>query len=1055
VVQSGDNNVLNYPYFFNGGGVGVGDINNDGLVDVYFSGNQLPNRLYLNKGDFQFEDITEKAGVGAKEGWKTGVTMADINSDGLLDIYVSRSAMGDSTLRKNLLYINNGDLTFSEKADAFGIADNSYSTQASFFDYDKDGDLDLFVLNHSLPQYGGFSKLIGNLKNKKSKKFGSKLYKNTNGKYTDASTEARLINNVLSFGLGIAVSDLNADGWPDLYISNDFNEEDYMYLNNQDGTFRNVIRDATGHVSLFSMGSDIADINNDALPDIFTLDMMPETNERIKLSSGDDNYDKYQMLINAGFHHQSMRNMLQLNNGNGTFSEVGQLAGISNTDWSWSALFADFDGDGWKDLFVSNGYEKDYTNMQFLKFTVDEQMKAREKGTAVDFKLILDKMPAIEVGNYFFRNNGDITFTKENENWGLTKKFKSNGAAYADLDNDGDQDLLINVMNGLAGVFKNNTVELKKGAFLKIDLQKSNSRDLVYGTKVFVHTLDRHQFFEFNPDRGFQSCMYTPLSIGINNATAVDSIRIIWPDNKTRLYKNLSPKDVFAPAHAEANETYSYQHNIKPVFETADALNWQHIKIDTNDFKRQYLLPKIYSQSGPRMASGDVDGDGLVDIYVCGGKGQSGALIMQQKNGTFKSKSISSFEKDKGFHDEDAVFFDADNDKDQDLYVVSGGYFLDNKSSFLQDRLYRNDGKGNFTPAQNVLPVEKLAGSCAIPIDFDSDGDLDLFVGSRITPGQYPITPASMLLENNGKGEFTDVTNKVAPGLLHAGMVCDAVAADVNNDKRQDLIVSGEWMPVKIFINQNGKFKDATNQWFNQSTSGWWNTLLVDDFDNDGDIDVIGGNYGANNQYHVSASRPATLVYKDFNNDGQVDPFFCYYVGDKSYPYASRDEALGQVAFLKPRFIDYVAFANATMETMFKPEELKDTTVLRADFLKTSYFENIDGKFEVKNLPVQAQFSPVHAMVSCDVDNDGDKDVIMGGNETNVRVRIGKSDANEGVLLINNGKGNFQYVDQRKSGLDLKGDVRDMIVIKSPHDTYLVCGITGSNIKIDKLTTAR
>ncbi len=543
VIQDQENHVLNYPYYFNGGGVAVGDINNDGLEDVYFSGNRVPNRLYLNKGNFQFEDITEKAGVKVGEGWKTGVLMADVNQDGWIDIYVCRSAMADSVLRKNLLFINNGDLTFTEKADEFGVADNSYSTHASFFDYDKDGDLDLFVLNHSLPKYAGFNNMLVNFKKQKGSKFQSKLYQNNQGKFSDVSEKAGIINNLLSFGLGLAVSDINQDGWADVYVSNDFNEEDYLYINNQDGTFKNTIRDATGHVSLFSMGSDVADVNNDALPDIFTLDMLPESNERIKLSSGDDNYDKYRILINSGFHHQSMRNMLQLNNGDGTFSEIGQLMGISNTDWSWSSLFADFDGDGWKDLFISNGYEKDYTNMQFLKYTVDERLKSRETGIAPDVNQIIGQMPSIQVGNFLFKNNGDLTFAKKSEEWGISRLFKSNGAAYADLDNDGDLDLLINTMNEKSVLYRNTASENKKANFLKVDLRKSNPKRIIEGAKVIVYDSGGIQYQEFSSVRGFQSSMYVPLTFGLSNQSVVDSIRVIWADNKTELMKNVSVKN--------------------------------------------------------------------------------------------------------------------------------------------------------------------------------------------------------------------------------------------------------------------------------------------------------------------------------------------------------------------------------------------------------------------------------------------------------------------------------------------------------------------------------
>jgi hypothetical protein len=1046
VVQSGDNNVLNYPYYFNGGGVSIGDINNDDLPDIYFTGNQVPNKLYLNKGNFEFEDITESAGVAAASGWKTGVTMTDVNQDGWLDIYVCRSAMGDSILRENLLFINNGNSTFTEKAKAFGIADNSYSTHASFFDYDKDGDLDLFVLNHSLPQYGGFSKLMGTLKNKKGSKFGSKLYQNTDGKFTDISEKAGIINNVLSFGLGLAVADLNQDGWSDLYISNDFNEEDYLYINNQDGTFKNVIRDATGHVSLFSMGSDVADINNDALPDIFTLDMMPETNERIKLSSGDDNYDKYQLLINAGFHHQSMRNMLQLNNGDGTFSEIGQLAGISNTDWSWASLFADFDGDGYKDLYVSNGYEKDYTNMQFLKFTVDEQMKARQRGSSPDLKLILDRMPSIQEGNFLFKNNGDLTFTKKTTDWGISRKFKSNGAAYADLDNDGDPDLVINAMNEPSVIYKNNSVENNHATFVTIDLRKQNPNQIITGTKIYAYQGDSTQYEEFSPVHGFQSCMYVPVNIGVHRTSFVDSVKIIWPDGKTQIVKNVPSQKVLAPRYEGAKESKAIKVTAKPLFTPAKVIEWKHTPADINDFKKQFMLPRLYSSSGPKMATGDVNKDGLQDVYICGPKDEAGALFLQQPDGTFSNKKIKAFEKDKSHQDEDAVFFDADNDHDLDLYVVSGGYGFDPKDPLLQDRLYLNNGSANFTRELNVLPADLLAGSCVEAIDVDGDKDIDLFVGSRVVPGQYPVAPASMFLVNDGKGKFTNEIKQVAPTLEYAGMVCDAQAADLNKDGKADLIVTGEWMPVMVMINTGRQLTDEKGRWFSTSTKGLWNCVIAEDFDLDGDPDLIAGNYGLNNQFHVTPGQPATLVYKDFNNDGQVDHFLCYYVNGKSYPYASRDEALGQVSFLKTRFPDYTTYANTTLETIFTTEELKGSMKLQADLLNTVYLENNGNGFAIRELPVQAQFSPAYAITAFDVDKDGDQDLVVGGNETNVRVRIGKSDANRGFVFVNDGKGKFSYSPQLLSGLNFVGDVRQLIFVPGKESTTLLVGETGRNI---------
>lgn len=1048
VTENADNNVLNYPYYFNGGGVAVGDINNDGLPDVYFSGNMVPNRLYLNKGNFQFEDITDKAGVAAPEGWKTGVTFVDINLDGNLDIYVCRSAMSDSVLRENLLFVNNGDQTFTERASEFGVADNSYSTHASFFDYDKDGDADLFVLNHSLPQYAGFSNLLRNYKQQKGDKFGSKLYRNDEGKFTDVSEQAGIINNVLSFGLGLAIADLNGDGWSDLYISNDFNEEDYLYINNQNGTFTNVVRNAMGHVSLFSMGSDIADINNDALPDVFTLDMLPETNERIKLSSGDDNYDKYQMLVGSGFHHQSMRNMLHLNNGDGSFSEIGQLAGISNTDWSWSALLADFDGDSWKDLFVTNGYEKDYTNMQFLKFTVDEKLKSRQTGQAPNFKQILDQIPAIEVGNFLFRNNGNLQFTKMSEAWGISRAFKSNGAAVADLDNDGDPDLLINAMNEPAVVYRNTSTENNRATFISIDLLKENRGKIVTGTKVLVYSGDTTQYFEFAPERGFQSSMYAPINVGLNGRSHADSIRIIWPDMRTQTFNGIAAGQAFSPAYETAAETYVAPPSSPPMFlEHGNIVSWKHSPDLINDFKKQFMLPRMYSTSGPRMTSGDVNGDGLADVFICGPKDQAGVLFIQQSDGSFNERRMDSFSNDKAFQDEDATLVDVDNDDDLDLYVVSGGYAFEENSAMLQDRLYLNDGKGNFARALNHLPEETLAGGCVEPIDVDGDRDMDLFVGSRLVPGEYPNSPVSMLLVNDGRGKFTNEISDRAKSLENAGMICDAQMADINQDGQQDLLVAGEWTPLKVFINNNGKLEDKSAQWLSSDSNGWWNCIVAADFDGDNDVDFIVGNYGLNTQYKVSDDEPATLVYKDFDHDGQVDPFFCYYIDGTSYPFASRDEALGEVNYLKPRFTDYTSYANATLETIFTGEELKDARVLKANNLRSVYLENQGDRFAIRDLPVEAQFSPMHAAAAMDIDADGDQDLVTGGNESLVRVRVGKTDANRGFVFRNDGRGNFAYIPQFKSGFRLSGDVRDMLVLSSNAGELLLISETGDSIK--------
>ncbi|HEX8037994.1 MAG TPA: VCBS repeat-containing protein, partial [Chryseosolibacter sp.] len=760
-----------------------------------------------------------------------------------------------------------------------------------------------------------------------------------------------------------------------------------------------------------------------------------------------DNYDKYRILVNSGFHHQSMRNMLQLNNGNGTFSEVGQLMGISNTDWSWAALFADFDGDGWKDLFVTNGYEKDYTNMQFLKFTMDEKIKSRQTGAGLDYQQIINQMPSIQVGNFLFRNSGDLTFTNQTEPWGINRTFKSNGAAYSDLDNDGDPDLVINAMNEKAVLYRNGAADKQKNSFLTVDLRKSNGGKNVVGTKVYVFCGGKEQYQEFSPVRGFQSCMYSPLIFGTGGQARVDSIRIVWPDNKTQILTNVSVSERLAPRYDEATGTQFRGPHGPTLFQEASLVTWKHDAVDTVDFKRQLLLPKIFSYSGPHVAKGDVNGDGLEDLYFCGAKHQPGALFLQNKNGKFNPAGNKSFEEDRECQDEDAVFFDADGDGDLDLYVVSGGYLFNQNSPSLQDRLYLNDGKANFRKALGALPQETFAGSCVTPMDVDADGDADLFVGSRFVPGQYPIGPASMFLINDGHGKFAEDIKTIAPALQNSGMVCDAIAVDLNNDKMSDLIVAGEWMPLKFFINENGKLKDDSEKRFGHATHGWWNCILAEDFDQDGDQDLIAGNYGLNTQFKVSTKEPATMVYKDFDHDGAIDPFFCYYINGTSYPYASRDEALGQVSMLKQRFPEYTTYANATLDDIFKPEELKDAQELEADELRTLYLENKGDHFEMKALPVQAQFAPVYAITAFDVDGDGDQDMVMGGNDTHMRVRIGKADANRGLVFLNDGKGGFRYLTQDESGLDFQGDVREFIFTTAGKNVFLLGAETGEPVK--------
>ncbi|MEZ4905442.1 MAG: VCBS repeat-containing protein [Spirosomataceae bacterium] len=888
--EDGPLNVANYIYFYNGGGVSIGDINNDGLQDVLFTGNMVRNRLFLNKGNFQFEDITKTTGIADQQGWCTGATMEDVNGDGKLDIYICRSADINPDRRKNLLFINEGNLKFTEKADEYGLADNGYSTQASFLDYDKDGDLDCFIINHSVQKYTAGVQDNPELRNESNPDYASKLYRNDKGHYTEVSQSAGIKSNVLSFGLSVAVADFNDDGWPDIAVSNDFNEPDYFFINNKNGTFSEELANAFDNISLYSMGSDAADYNNDGLLDLITLDMMPEDNTAIKMHSGAENFDKFQLLFNKGFYYQYSRNMLQKNNGDGTFSEVGQLAGVSNTDWSWAALFSDFDLDGHKDLFVSNGYVKDYTEMDFLKYSVDRVIKNMAKEEVDGIPEYIRKMPTNQLANYIFKNNGNGTFTKKIAEWGLDKVGVSGGAAYADLDNDGDLDLIVNNANDFASIYRNNAEKKTKNNYLRLHLQGQLTNPRGIGTKIKIYTNGQLYYQEQSPVRGFQSSVDPILNFGLGNNTLIDSVLVIWPNDKYQKLTKIKSNQTLKLNISEATHTFIYQ-QLPPTLFTQQTIDGViHQESQSNDFAIQSLLPNFLSRQGPCIEVADVNKDGLQDFFMGGAKGTPSQIYLQNQTGNFVLKNNPDFSKDALCEDASACFFDADSDGDLDLYVASGSYEFPENSASLQDRLYMNDGKGNFTKNTAVLPPLLSSKGVVKAADIDQDGDIDLFVGARVVPGKYPNAPESYLLENNGKGVFTNKTKEICPDIAQVGMVTDALWLDVNNDKFQDLIIVGEFMPIKVFVNTKGKFKDASNDYIKFPNTGWWNTLIARDMDNDGDQDLIIGNNGLNSQFKVTDKEPMTLYAKDFDNSGSVVPVLCYYIEGQSYPMASRDD---------------------------------------------------------------------------------------------------------------------------------------------------------------------
>jgi len=1029
-------NFLNYPYVYNGGGVGIGDVNNDGLVDIYFTSNQHSNKLYLNKGDFSFNDITETAHVKDDKGWTTGVTMIDINNDGWLDIYVCKAgALENHDLRKNKLFINQKNNTFKESAKEYGLDFYGFSVQSHFFDMDNDGDLDMYLVNHRIDFRNNVT--IDVKRDKKIDDYGSdQLFRNDDGKFTNVTNESGIANK--AWGLSASIGDFNNDGWMDVFVANDFFHGDFLYINNKNGTFTDEILTRFNHISNNSMGSDFADINNDLQPDLMVLDMMAEDHIRGKKNMASMNANSFNMMVNSGYHHQYMTNVLQLNNGNGTYSEIGYLAGIAKTDWSWAPLIADFNNDGLKDIFVTNGIKKDLSNQDF-RDQMRHNIMNRKK---VSIETAIGMMPSEKLQNYIYKNNGDLTFNNSSIEWGITDKINSNGAAYADLDNDGDLDLVVNNMEDEAGVYQNNSTQ----NYIQIQLKGPVKNPLGIGAKVVVKTNEFEQSQEVNLSRGFQSSVDPKLTFGVGTNDLIYAVQISWPNGNLSELNDVKPNqllriDVQNAKKPNLEETKTDTYFKKQTPESL-GITYQHKENVFNDFQKQILLPYSQSKNGPFIDVADLNKDGLEDFFVGGAKGQSGELYMQQTDGKFQKQLTNTFEKDAAFEDLGILFFDFDSDGDQDLYVVSGGAEYPAHSKMYQDRLYINDGFGNFIKSDNVLPRMYTSGQVVKANDVDNDGDLDLFVAGRNIPDKYPYSPKSYLLINeNGKFKISDTS----PNLNEIGMITDATFTDYDNDDDKDLIAVGEWTKIQIFENTNGVFlkKEIPDL---EKSSGLWFSIAEKDMDNDGDMDYFVGNLGLNSKFKAKPNKPFQVFCDDFDKNGTYDIILTSDYKGNLVPMRGRECTSQQMPNIKQKFKTYESFAAADLNSILGEENLENALHLQANFLYSVYLENKgNGNFEIIKLPNQIQIAPVLDFDFIDVNQDGVDEIVSVGNMYNTEVETVRFDASYGSIMTFNDN-SFETISVQQTGLSIRGDTKDMKIISILNKKYMF--VINNNHKI-------